>query len=115
VLTDQADVAATAREYLPWLVAAPLVGAWAYLFDGVFVGATLARDMRNTMLFAALAVYLPAWWLLAPMGNHGLWLAFILFNAARGGGQALVLRRRLADDALTAPALSAPRRPPWRQ
>jgi MATE family multidrug resistance protein len=111
-LTSQAPVAAAARDYLPWLVLMPLVGAWAYLFDGVFVGATLAREMRNTMLIAAVAVYLPAWWLLRPLGNHGLWLAFILFNAARGIAQAVVLRQRLADDA---PALSTPRRPAGRQ
>ena len=71
----------------------PLVGCWAYLFDGVFVGATLNRQMRDTMLFAALAVYLPAWWLLRPLGNHGLWLSFTLFLAARGAAQWWVLRK----------------------
>jgi MATE family multidrug resistance protein len=93
LLTSQLALRELARTYLPWLVLMPLVGCWAYLFDGVFVGATLARQMRDTMLFATLAVYLPAWWLLRPLGNHGLWLAFTLFLAARGAAQWWVLRR----------------------
>jgi len=96
LMTDQADLRSLARDYLPWLVLAPLVGCWAYLYDGVFVGATMNREMRDTMLFAALVVYLPAWWLLRPLGNHGLWLAFTLFLGARGAAQWWVLRRRLA-------------------
>jgi MATE family multidrug resistance protein len=93
LLTSQPALRETARDYLPWLVITPLVGCWAYLYDGVFVGATLSRQMRDTMLFAALAVYLPAWYLLRPFGNHGLWLAFTLFLGARGVAQWWVLRR----------------------
>jgi MATE family multidrug resistance protein len=92
LMTSQQSLRELARSYLPWLVLGPLVGCWAYLFDGVFVGATLTRQMRNTMLFAAVAVYLPAWWLLRPLGNHGLWLAFLCFLAARGAAQWWVLR-----------------------
>jgi len=93
MLTSQPALRETARIYLPWLVITPLVGCWAYLYDGVFVGATLTRQMRDTMLFAALAVYLPAWYLLRPLGNHGLWLAFTLFLGARGLAQWWVMRR----------------------
>jgi MATE family multidrug resistance protein len=100
LMTSQPALRTLAREFLPWLVAAPLVGCWAYLFDGVFVGATMNRQMRDTMLFAALAVYLPAWWLLRPFGNHGLWAAFMLFNAARGGAQWWILRRAQRRDPL---------------
>lgn len=92
LMTSQQSLRELARIYLPWLVLGPLVGCWAYLFDGVFVGATLTRQMRDTMLFAALVVYLPAWWLLRPLGNHGLWLAFLCFLGARGAAQWWVLR-----------------------
>lgn len=67
-----------------WLVALPLVAAPSYLLDGVFIGAGETRSMMLTMLFSALAVYLPAWYLGLGWGNHGLWLAFTLFNLARG-------------------------------
>ena len=93
LMTTQPALRGLARTYLPWLVIGPLVGCWAYLYDGIFVGATLNRQMRDTMLFAALVVYLPSWWLLRPLGNHGLWLAFTLFLAGRGAAQWWVLRR----------------------
>ncbi len=60
----------------------PLIAVWSYLFDGVFIGATAVREMRNS-IFIAMAVYLPAWWLTQSLGNHGLWLAFTLFIAVR--------------------------------
>ena len=86
LLTDLPEVRDTTNTYLPWIVAAPVICAWCYLYDGVFVGATLSREMRDTMLLS-LAGFLLAWWLLRPLGNHGLWLAFMLFNAARAAFQ----------------------------
>jgi MATE family multidrug resistance protein len=55
ILTDLADVRDTAMRYLPWLILSPLVSVWSYLYDGVYVGATRARDMRNIMVFSSLA------------------------------------------------------------
>ena len=83
-LTDIESVRETAREYLPWLIATPLLAFAAFWLDGVFFGATWGTAMRNTMLAATL-VYLSVWWLARPLGNHGLWLAFCAFMAARGG------------------------------
>jgi MATE family multidrug resistance protein len=94
-LTSLPEVRATAVEHLPWLVAAPLVCAWAYLYDGVFVGATMSREMRNSMLAAAF-VFAAAWWATRALGNHGLWAAFLLFNGARGATQGWLWRRRAA-------------------
>jgi len=86
LLTDLPDVRETAIRYLPWMIASPLVSVWCFLYDGVYVGATRAKDMRNVMVGSALLVFLPAWYLLLPMGNDGLWLAFLLFMASRGIG-----------------------------
>ncbi len=83
LLTDLAPVRAEALAYLPWVVAAPLVSVWCFLLDGVFIGATRAREMRNAML-AALGVFFAVWAVAAPeWGNHGLWLALQSFMAAR--------------------------------
>ena len=71
-----------AREYLVWAAAIPAAGVWAFQLDGVFIGATRTADMRRAAL-AALALYLAAWWLLRPLGNHGLWAAFVIGYAAR--------------------------------
>ena len=95
MLTDLDDVRETAIRYLPWLILSPLVSVWSFLYDGVYVGATRAREMRDIMLFSSLAVFLPAWFLLQGLGNHGLWLAFTLFMASRGIGMHLGYRRRV--------------------
>ncbi|MEQ6916488.1 MATE family efflux transporter [Halomonas aquatica] len=83
-LTGLPEVRAAAADYLPWMVVMPLVAVWSYLFDGVFIGATAIREMRNS-IYAGLAVYLPLWWLTTPLGNHGLWLAFLGFAMVRSG------------------------------
>ena len=89
LLTDLPEVRAAALTYLPWMIASPLISVWSFLYDGVYVGATKARAMRNIMLVSTFAVFLPAWFLLQGLGNHGLWLAFMLFLASRGIGMHL--------------------------
>jgi len=84
LLTDLPEVRVAAARYLPWVIVAPVVAVWCYVLDGIFIGATLAREMRNTMLFSVLLFGLMAPPLLAWWGNHGLWLAFTLFMALRG-------------------------------
>jgi MATE family multidrug resistance protein len=95
LLTDLPAVRETALEYLPWLILSPIVSVWSFLYDGVFVGATRAREMRNIMVLSALLIFLPAWYLLQPLGNHGLWLAFTLFMASRGIGMHWYYKSRL--------------------
>ncbi len=86
ILTDLPDVREAANRYLPWMIASPLVSVWCFLYDGVYVGATRAKAMRDIMLVSTVAVFLPAWYFLQPLGNDGLWLAFLIFMASRGIG-----------------------------
>jgi multidrug resistance protein, MATE family len=85
LLTGQAALRALTAEFLPWMILSPLVSFWSFLLDGVFVGATWAREMRNTMIFSTVAIFLPVFYIgqFAGLGNHGLWLAFVVFMAAR--------------------------------
>jgi len=92
-LTDLPDVREAAMRFLPWLIVSPIVSVWSFLYDGVFVGATRARAMRDIMLFSTVFIFLPAWFLLRGFGNHGLWLAFTLFMASRGVGMHIGYRR----------------------
>jgi MATE family multidrug resistance protein len=94
-LTDLDEVRETAMRYLPWLVISPIISVWSFLYDGVFVGATRAREMRDIMVISALFVFLPAWYFLQDFGNHGLWLAFTIFMASRGIGMHIVYRRKV--------------------
>lgn len=94
VVTTAEDVRATAAIYLPWAAFTALSGVLAFQMDGVFIGATWSRDMRNMMLlsFAAYIVGLLA--LGSAFGNHGLWAALHLFLLARGLSLLSVLPRR---------------------
>ena len=83
LLTDIEGVQLTAWQYLPWLWLLPFAAVWGFLLDGVFIGATRTREMQNTMLFSALVVFLPIWWLTTGWGNHGLWLSLISLMLAR--------------------------------
>lgn len=83
-LTNQQAVRDQALAYLPWAIVLPPASVWGFQFDGIFIGATRARELRNGMI-VSLAVFLIAAWGLMPLvGNHGLWGAFVLFMLARG-------------------------------
>ncbi len=88
LITTSPDVRRAAREFM-WLAAlAPACGVLAYCFDGVFIGASWARDMRNLMVMAFI-IYIAVWYALTPWGNAGLWTAFLAFLLARGLLQAM--------------------------
>ena len=83
VLTSLPDVARLAHAHLPWVALYVLLSVAAFQLDGVFIGATRTRQMRNAGL-ASLAVFLLAAWPAAALwGNHGLWAAFVVFVVAR--------------------------------
>jgi len=84
LLTDIDAVRESASNYLIWVVILPIVSVWSFVFDGVYIGATRVVEMRNIMLLATFGFFLPSWYLLQGWGNHGLWLAFVIFMIARG-------------------------------
>lgn len=84
VMAKSPEVQAEARLYLPWMVAAPLVGCAAWMFDGIFIGATQGRDMRNMMIVSFVIYWIAVWILLPLFGNHGLWMALLVSFIARG-------------------------------
>ena len=87
-MTASEDVRRIARDYLWFVIVAPLLGVFAFAFDGVYIGATWARDMRNLMVPRSL-IFLAAWFALRSFGNAGLWGALLVHYAARGGLEAL--------------------------
>ena len=87
-LTDIPELRAEAARFMVWAVISPIISVWCFVFDGIFIGATKGREMRNSIVFSTFFVFLPGWYLLQPLGNHGLWLAFLMFFAARGASMA---------------------------
>ena len=93
LVSDQPGIAEQARPYYIYMTLIPLVTFAAFIWDGIYIGATAARGIRDTMLIASLLVFLPAWYLLMPLyGNHGLWIAFLLFMVARGVSMTVMWR-----------------------
>ncbi len=87
LMTASEDVRGIAYSYM-WLAAlAPVCGVMAFAFDGIYIGATWVRDMRNLMV-ASFLIYLAVWATTLPLGNTGLWIAILSFFLARGGLQA---------------------------
>jgi Na+-driven multidrug efflux pump len=94
VVTTAADVRALAGAYLPWAAFGALSGVLAFQMDGVFIGATWSRDMRNMMLLSFLA-FIAALEVLTPVfGNAGLWAALHIFLLTRGVSLLAILRVR---------------------
>lgn len=92
LLTSLEPLRQLADRYLGWQVLMPLAGVGCYLLDGMFIGATRASEMRNSMAIAALGFGLTL--LSVPwLGNHGLWLAVTLFLLLRGVSLWVIWRR----------------------
>lgn len=85
VLTNDTSVIAKAMEYMIWTLLVPVTGFGAFLFDGIYIGATASKSMRNIM-FIATAAFFAGYYLLEPrIGNDGLWISFLVFLTLRGG------------------------------
>ncbi len=84
LMTTAPDVRAEARVYLVYMIVAPVLGVASWMLDGIFIGATRTRDMRNMMALSFI-VYAVSIAVLVPMfGNHGLWLSLLISFVARG-------------------------------
>lgn len=90
ILTNDIDLIEYAQDFMPWVVALPVVSFVSFLWDGIYIGATASRAMRNTMLIATL-MFFPVVLIFYPIiGNHSLWLAMLLFLAGRGISQSII-------------------------
>lgn len=93
ILSDNQEVIATSREFSVWAVTIPFAGFAAFAWDGIYIGATLTRELLWSMLGAMVAFFLTYFLLFPLWGNHALWLAFILYLATRGVLQTILFRR----------------------
>nr|WP_216600138.1 MULTISPECIES: MATE family efflux transporter [unclassified Ruegeria] len=84
LMSTSPQVREAGREYLFWAAIAPVIGVASWMFDGIYIGATWTRAMRNAMI-QSVAIYVVALFMLVPVfGNHGLWAALMVLNIARG-------------------------------
>ncbi|MCT7378598.1 MATE family efflux transporter [Chelativorans sp. EGI FJ00035] len=93
-VTTAPGVREVASAYLPWAAFIAISGVLAFEMDGIFIGATWSRDMRNMMLLSFAAYIACLFWLGAAFGNHGLWAALHIFLIVRGLSLAAILPKR---------------------
>ncbi|PIE86329.1 MAG: MATE family efflux transporter [Bacteroidia bacterium] len=94
ILTDNQDIIAEAAPFKVWIVFIPILTVASFVWDGVYIGATASKAMRNTLLVATLFVFIPTYVIGSQfMGNHALWLALILFMSSRGIIQTIIAKR----------------------
>ena len=95
LFTDKAYIIEAALPFLPWIIIAPLINAFPFIWDGVFIGLTRTKPMRNTMLLSTFLLFLPVFYISYPhIGNHALWLAMTIFMLGRGIGLTFYYRLR---------------------
>jgi MATE family multidrug resistance protein len=94
LLTNNPEVISNSKPYFFWVIMVPLASYVAFLWDGIYIGATAGRGMRNAMLISTLLIFFPAYFgFRLFLGNHGLWFSFILFMLARGITMSLMARK----------------------
>ncbi len=89
LLTDEENVVAASEEYIFWAMLIPIAGMVAFVWDGVFIGMTMTRGMLSGTFVAAIVFFTTYFSLEKTLHNHALWLAFILYLAARGVTQSV--------------------------
>ena len=98
ILTDEAQVLEASQEYLCWIWLIPAAGAAAFIWDGVFIGITATRGMLVSSFLSALGFFIVYLLAESHLGNHGLWLAMIIYLALRGILQTIWYRSRILSD-----------------
>ena len=84
VFSPSDEIIACAGQYIGWVIAVPLIGAVPFMIDGIMIGATRTKILRNTV-FLSTVLYLASFYALSPwLGNTALWIAFLIFLSARG-------------------------------
>ena len=95
LITNEQSVITASSAYFYWVLAIPLAGFAAFLYDGIFIGATATRWMLYAMSIATTAFFLIYYGFREAMDNHALWLAFITYLALRGIVQGFLGRKIL--------------------
>lgn len=83
LFTNINEVLASAIIYLPWMIITPIVSIWSFQLDGIFIGASFTKEMRNAMIVSMLIYLALLQFLIPQFGNHGLFLGLSLFMIIR--------------------------------
>ena len=100
ILTDNKEVIEATKSFSFWTILIPITGFAAFLWDGIFIGATASKEMRNAMILSSISFFVCYYSTKSFLGNNALWLSFILYLAVRGVIQTLWAKKALSLEAL---------------
>lgn len=96
LLTSQSEVIKSAQPFLIWVILVPLASFSSFIWDGIFIGATASKAMRNALLASTLLVFVPIYYFFNPtFGNHALWIGMLMFMLSRGIIQTFLYRKAI--------------------
>ncbi len=96
LLTSQHEVIESAQPFLIWVILVPVASFGSFIWDGIYIGATASKAMRNTLLGATFLVFVPTYYFLNPIfDNHALWMGMVLFMFSRGVIQTFLYRKAI--------------------
>ena len=96
IISDNPNILSEVEPYYIYMIVIPLITFAAFIWDGIYIGATASKAIRNTMIISTILVFLPSWYILTPkFGNHGLWIAFLCFMIARGVAMTLMANKNI--------------------
>lgn len=102
IISDNPDILEQIKPYYIYMTIIPVITFAAFIWDGIYIGATASKAIRNTMIISSIFVFLPAWYFLMPaLGNHGLWIAFLCFMIARGIVMTLMAKKNIIQNVNT--------------
>ncbi|QIA07588.1 MATE family efflux transporter [Draconibacterium halophilum] len=96
LLTSQENVIESAQQFLFWIVLVPVASVGSFIWDGIYIGATVSRPMRNSLLVSTFLIFVPVYYFLNPVwNNHALWMGMLLFMFSRGVILALLYQKTI--------------------
>ena len=98
IISDNTEILTEIKPYYIYMIIIPLITFAAFIWDGIYIGATASKAIRNTMIISSIFVFIPSWYILMPrFGNHGLWVAFLYFMIARGTAMSLMYKKNIVN------------------
>lgn len=99
IISDNPNILTDVEPYYIYMILIPIITFAAFIWDGIYIGATASKAIRNTMIIASIFVFIPAWYILTPhFGNHGLWISFLCFMIARGLSMSLMAKKNIIEN-----------------
>lgn len=96
LLTSQSKVIEAAQPFLFWIILVPGASIGSFVWDGIYIGATASKPMRNSLLISTFLIFAPAYYFLNPLWqNHALWMGILLFMFSRGIILGILYRKKI--------------------